>query len=84
MCLIVHKKVYFKNLPALKHFLVKRSIILGYSCDQMFNVVSEVQHYHKFVPWCKKSNVIFSDEECLDADLVIGFPPLFGESYKVT
>ena len=50
----------------------------------MYNVVSEVQHYHKFVPWCKKSKVNFADEESLDANLVIGFPPLFGESYKVT
>ena len=56
----------------------------GFSSDQMFDVVSEVQHYHKFVPWCKKSKVNFADEESLDADLVIGFPPLFGESYKVT
>ena len=50
----------------------------------MFGVVSEVQHYHKFVPWCKKSKVNFADDEYLDADLSIGFPPLFGESYKVT
>ena len=56
----------------------------GYSPDQMFDVVSAVQHYHKFVPWCKKSQVNFSGEESLDADLVIGFPPFFGESYKVS
>ena len=49
----------------------------------MFDVVSEVQHYHTFVPWCKKSKVNFCDDQSLDADLVIGFPPLFGEAYKV-
>ena len=49
----------------------------------MFDVVSEVQYYHTFVPWCKKSKVNFCDDQSLDADLVIGFPPLFGEAYKV-
>ena len=75
--LYVLKSLFSKTLNEI-------SITLGYTCDQMFDVVSEVQNYHRFVPWCKKSNVIFSDEESLDADLVIGFPPLFGESYKVT
>ena len=59
------------------------SLSKGYSSDQMFDVVSEVQHYHTFVPWCKKSKVNFCDDQSLDTDLVIGFPPLFGEAYKV-
>ena len=59
--------------------------ILGYSCEQMFSVVSEVENYHSFVPWCKKS-VIKSrkNDEQLIANLVVGFPPLFGESYSST
>ena len=52
---------------------------LGYSCEQMFSVVSEVSSYHSFVPWCKKSDVIHSDTKKLRAELVIGFPPLVGE-----
>lgn len=59
--------------------------LLGYSCEQMFNVVSEVERYHSFVPWCKKSLVtVRTKDQQLKADLIVGFPPLFGESYQST
>lgn len=56
--------------------------LLGYSKHQMFKVVSEVENYHQFVPWCKESKIIHREERKLKADLVIGFPPIFGESYR--
>lgn len=51
-----------------------------YSMLQMFDVVSDVEHYNKFVPFCKKSLVSTRTESHLKADLVIGFPPII-ESY---
>ena len=57
--------------------------LLGYSCEQMFSVVSEVEKYHSFVPWCKKSLIKKRSPEQLEAELVVGFPPL-GESYTST
>ena len=55
---------------------------LGYSKEQMFEVVSRVEDYHKFVPWCKKSIVTMRTNDHLTASLVIGFPPIFGEAYN--
>lgn len=46
----------------------------------MFQVVSDVENYKNFVPFCKKSNVISRKSDHLRASLVIGFPPLI-ESY---
>ncbi|XP_024942271.1 coenzyme Q-binding protein COQ10, mitochondrial isoform X2 [Cephus cinctus] len=54
--------------------------LIGFSMDQMYNVVADVANYKKFVPFCKKSDIITRNDEFLKANLVIGFPPL-NESY---
>lgn len=48
--------------------------------EQMFNVVSDVENYYRFVPWCKQSIVHLKSPEFLKADLIVGFPPI-NESY---
>ena len=60
--------------------------LLGYSCEQMFSVVSEVEKYHSFVPWCKKSVLKKRKNRNgqIVAELIVGFPPHFGESYTST
>lgn len=46
----------------------------------MFEVVSDVGSYNKFVPWCNKSTVLRKSPGNLKAELVVGFPPI-KESY---
>jgi len=46
----------------------------------MYAVVSDVEKYVDFLPWCKKSDVTSRTSDHLLADLVVGFPPLV-ESY---
>nr|XP_003708105.2 PREDICTED: coenzyme Q-binding protein COQ10 homolog B, mitochondrial [Megachile rotundata] len=59
--------------------------LIGFSMEQIYNVVADVQNYKHFVPFCKKSDVIYKKDDVLKANLVIGFPPI-NESYtsKVT
>ncbi|CAL0327075.1 unnamed protein product [Lupinus luteus] len=56
-------------------------IVLGYTPEQLFDVVAAVDFYHGFVPWCQRSEIIkhFPDGS-FDAELEIGFKFLV-ESY---
>lgn len=54
--------------------------LVGYSMEQMYEVVSDVEHYRDFVPFCQRSLVTMRRPGHLKADLVIGFPPV-NESY---
>ncbi|CAH2244978.1 coenzyme Q-binding protein COQ10 homolog A, mitochondrial [Pararge aegeria] len=54
--------------------------LVGYTIEQMYDVVSDVENYHKFVPWCKQSIVLTKTPNNLKADLIVGFPPI-NESY---
>lgn len=52
--------------------------LLGYSKEQMFNIASKVEHYPKFVPWCREAIVIKqgSAENSFYCRLTVGFPPV--------
>ncbi|GMN35157.1 hypothetical protein TIFTF001_005119 [Ficus carica] len=55
--------------------------VLGYSPEQLFNVVAAVDLYHDFLPWCQRSEVVrHYPDGSFDAELEIGFK-FFVESY---
>lgn len=54
--------------------------LLGYSAEQMFEVVSRVEFYRDFVPWCTQSRVTTRSPHALTAYMKVGFPPIV-ESY---
>jgi len=43
--------------------------------EQVYNVVAEVEHYSKFVPWCVGSTVVkrSKDGSDIEAELEVGF-----------
>lgn len=52
------------------------SKLLGYSTEQMYNVVANVENYQQFVPWCKSSKIISKRNQVTKAQLEVGFPPI--------
>ena len=38
--------------------IVKRSLILTYSCAEMYSLVDEIDRYREFLPWCNDSVIL--------------------------
>lgn len=51
--------------------IVKKSRVVSFSCEQMFNLVNEVENYAEFLPYCSESIVHHRDEDEVQATLVI-------------
>lgn len=72
-----HQRLFFDatlGSSNRKSFAEKK--LVGFTCEQMYNVVSDVDNYKNFVPFCKKSHVYDRRPGFLKGDLVIGFPPI--------
>lgn len=52
---------------------VQRSVLVPYSCEQMFDLVAAVDKYPDFMPWCGGSTVHWHDETGMQASVQIHF-----------
>lgn len=52
---------------------VKKSVLIWYSPQEMYVLVTEVDQYPKFLPWCDHARVVSSDEAGMTAEVGISF-----------
>jgi ribosome-associated toxin RatA of RatAB toxin-antitoxin module len=52
---------------------VKKSVLIWYSPQEMYLLVTGVTHYPEFLPWCDQARVISSDDAGMTAEVGIAF-----------
>ncbi len=77
VCKTVVRNFFGGETPVKRHFERK---LMKYTCEELFDVVSNVAEYHEFVPWCKQSNVLKQTDTKMSAELAVGFS-YFSEKY---
>jgi ribosome-associated toxin RatA of RatAB toxin-antitoxin module len=55
----------------MKH--VKKSVLLWYSAHEMYSLVTAVEDYPQFLPWCSQAEVLTHDEQGMKARLTLAF-----------
>lgn len=46
---------------------------LPYTCEQLFDLVADVESYSEFLPWCAGCRITGEEEGAIFADLIIGY-----------
>jgi len=55
----------------MKH--VKKSVLLWYSPREMYELVTAVQDYPRFLPWCEKAEILEHTEAGMTARLTLAY-----------
>ncbi len=55
----------------MKH--VHKSVLIWYSAEEMFALVTDVDRYPQFLPWCDHASVIERTEQGMTAEVGISF-----------
>lgn len=66
--------------------VVRKSALVKFSAQQMFDLVNDIESYPKFLPWCTGSRIIKREGDIVEAELIIskgGFNIAFSTRNKI-
>ncbi|HSI53760.1 MAG: type II toxin-antitoxin system RatA family toxin [Ramlibacter sp.] len=52
---------------------VHKSVLIWYSAEEMFALVTDVAKYPEFLPWCDRAKVVATDDKGMTAEIGISF-----------
>lgn len=51
--------------------IVHRSTVVPFTCEQMYQLVNDIEHYPEFLPWCPSTTVHFRKDNQVQATIDI-------------
>ncbi|MGZ8187500.1 MAG: type II toxin-antitoxin system RatA family toxin [Methylosarcina sp.] len=51
--------------------VVRKSALVKFSAQQMFDLVNDIESYPEFLPWCSGSRIIKREDDIVEAELII-------------
>jgi ribosome-associated toxin RatA of RatAB toxin-antitoxin module len=66
--------------------VVRKSALVKFSAQQMFDLVNDIESYPKFLPWCSGSRILKREDDMVEAELIIskgGFNKSFSTRNKI-
>ena len=52
---------------------VHKSVLIWYSAEEMYGLVTDVARYPEFLPWCDRAAVLVQEADGMDAQIGIAF-----------
>lgn len=52
---------------------VHKSVLIWFSAEEMFSLVTDIDHYPQFLPWCDQASVLARDAQGMTARVGISF-----------
>ncbi|HSV54484.1 MAG TPA: type II toxin-antitoxin system RatA family toxin, partial [Burkholderiaceae bacterium] len=52
---------------------VHKSVLIWYSAEEMFALITRVEDYPRFLPWCDHARIIAADDAGMTAEIGISF-----------
>lgn len=52
---------------------VHKSVLIWYSAEEMFALVTDVARYPEFLPWCDRASVVDTGDNGMKAEIGIAF-----------
>jgi ribosome-associated toxin RatA of RatAB toxin-antitoxin module len=52
---------------------VRKSALVAYSAERMFDLIEAAERYPEFLPWCSAATILARDDETVSARIVINY-----------
>ena len=52
---------------------VRKSALVGYSAERIFDLIEGAEHYSEFLPWCSDATILERDEHVVSARITVAY-----------